>query len=181
MAEEAQDVSLRHRVVVALLCIPAGIAAAVVYGIVHDMVTAHVCVEYFTEYHPRLVDSGNPVVLALFWGVVATWWVGAPLGLLLSAGVAAGERPPLPWPRVFRLLAWFVGILLLVSLGCGLVGASSAWPAYLLPKDLPPERATRFQFVQVSHLVSYGAGVLGGLVLPAIAWHWRRRSGNSAE
>ncbi len=31
------------------------IAAAVVYGVVHDQVTARVCVEYFTVGHPRII------------------------------------------------------------------------------------------------------------------------------
>jgi hypothetical protein len=69
--------------------------AAVGYGILHDLVTAHVCVEYFTEWHPQMVSSRNPVVLALVWGVVATWWVGALLGVLLA--VVARVRLPMCW------------------------------------------------------------------------------------
>ncbi len=63
--------------------------AAISYGIVHDQITARICVEYFTVGHPRLTDSDLPTVLALFWGVVATWWVGLPLGLGLAFAARA--------------------------------------------------------------------------------------------
>lgn len=52
------------------------VIAAVIYGIIHDQVTARICVEYFTVGHPRLIDSDSPPVLGLFWGIVATWWAG---------------------------------------------------------------------------------------------------------
>jgi hypothetical protein len=55
-----------------LLCI----LAAVVYGILHDQVTARVCVEYFTVGHPPIFHTESPTLLAIVWGFVATWWVG---------------------------------------------------------------------------------------------------------
>ena len=33
------------------------VAAAIVYGILHDQITARICIEYFTIGHPRLIDS----------------------------------------------------------------------------------------------------------------------------
>ncbi|MEM7013599.1 MAG: hypothetical protein AAF585_19175 [Verrucomicrobiota bacterium] len=41
------------------------IVAAVVYGILHDQVTARICVEYFTIGHAQLIDSDSPTVLGL--------------------------------------------------------------------------------------------------------------------
>jgi len=61
-----------------------GVLAAIGYGIVHDQVTVRVCLEYFTIFHPRLISSTSPTLLALAWGVAATWWVGLPLGLGLA-------------------------------------------------------------------------------------------------
>ena len=58
-----------------LLCI----LAAVVYGILHDQVTARVCVEYFTIGHPPVFYTDDPTLLAFGWGVIATWWTGADL------------------------------------------------------------------------------------------------------
>jgi len=40
---------------IVLLCI----VAAVVYGVVHDQVTARVCVEYFTIGHPPVFDTAD--------------------------------------------------------------------------------------------------------------------------
>ena len=70
------------------------VAATVLYGVLHDQVTARVCLEYFTEFHPPLVDSRSPAVVALAWGVAATWWVGVILGLGLACAARVG-----PWPR----------------------------------------------------------------------------------
>src|SRR5215510_14402353 len=82
--------------------------AAITYGIVHDQVTARVCVEYFTIGHPPLIPSTSPTLLALAWGVVATWWVGLPLGFMLASAARLGPRPKLSaaqlMPLVGRLL-----------------------------------------------------------------------------
>jgi hypothetical protein len=60
------------------------ILAAVVYGIVHDQVTARVCVEYFTIGHPPVFHTDDPTLLGIGWGIIATWWVGAMLGAPLA-------------------------------------------------------------------------------------------------
>ena len=39
-------------------------ASAVAYGILHNNVTARVCVEYFTIGHPALFDTDAPALLA---------------------------------------------------------------------------------------------------------------------
>lgn len=64
------------------------------YGVLHDLVTAHVCVEYFTVGHPQLFEfeTDSPTLLALGWGVVATWWVGAGLGVPLALVARVGSR-----------------------------------------------------------------------------------------
>jgi len=40
------------------------IISAIAYGIVHDQITARVCVEYFTIGHPQLFQTDNPTLLA---------------------------------------------------------------------------------------------------------------------
>lgn len=52
------------------------IAAAIFYGIAHDQITARVCVEYFTIGHLPVFKTTSPTLLALGWGVLATWWLG---------------------------------------------------------------------------------------------------------
>src|SRR3954465_1193790 len=69
------------------------ILAAVVYGIVHDQVTARICVEYFTVGHPPVFNTESPTLLGLGWGVIATWWVGLILGVPLAIAARAGRRP----------------------------------------------------------------------------------------
>ena len=76
---------------IAALCI----AAAILYGIAHDLITTRVCVEYFTIGHPPIFQTNSPTVLAIGWGVLATWWVGAilavPAVLVSRVGVARWE------------------------------------------------------------------------------------------
>src|ERR1700751_2095995 len=74
-----------------LLCI----VAAVAYGILHDQITARVCVEYFSVAHPMILPLSSPTLLGLEWGVLATWWVGRGLGLLLAASARVGPLPSL--------------------------------------------------------------------------------------
>lgn len=65
---------------IVLLCI----VSAVVYGILHDQVTARVCVEYFTIGHPQVFQTESPTLLALGWGIIATWWSGLLVGIALA-------------------------------------------------------------------------------------------------
>ncbi|MBN1395803.1 MAG: hypothetical protein JW959_12345, partial [Pirellulales bacterium] len=66
-----------------LLCVD----AAIVYGVLHDQVTARVCVEYFTVGHPPVFATDSPTLLAFGRGFIATWWVGLILGVLAIAAV----------------------------------------------------------------------------------------------
>jgi len=75
-----------------LAIVALGVVGAVTYGILQDLVTAHVCLEYFSVFHGT--PEGGPVAQALHWGVVATWWVGLPLGWVLALAARVG-----PWPK----------------------------------------------------------------------------------
>src|SRR5262245_58028888 len=79
-----------------------GVFAAVLYGILHDQVTARVCVEYFTIGHPPYFNTDSPTLLALGWGFLATWWVGLPLGILLAVAAREGKRPKRDVQTLFR-------------------------------------------------------------------------------
>jgi hypothetical protein len=41
------------------------VLASVAYGILHDQVTARICVECFTVGPPRMFDTESPTLLAL--------------------------------------------------------------------------------------------------------------------
>lgn len=70
---------------------------AILYGIAHDLVTAHVSVDYFTVHHPKLVESQSPLVMALLWGFLATFWVGGIAGMAMAATNLIGGAESLPW------------------------------------------------------------------------------------
>lgn len=147
--------------------------AAIGYGIAHDLVTAHVAVEYFTVHHPRLVASTSPIVMALLWGVLATFWFGAGLGVLVGAANLLGRAPRLEWPLVRSgFLKTLVGLwvsALLVLLGvyaaAGLVPAIKRGPSF--------ESDRRLVAVAVTHNWSYTAG--GGCGFALAGWVVVRR------
>jgi len=161
---------------IVLLCL----AAAVAYGILHDLVTAHVCVEYFSVFHPRLIDSDDPVVLALFWGVVATWWVGLPLGAILAAAARAGSRPQWPVGRLVRPVGVLLAVMAAAAACAGGVGywgavqGATAPPAWIAER-IPAEKHAAFVGDWWAHDASYAAGILGGLVLAVRVWRRRGR------
>jgi hypothetical protein len=160
-----------------------GISAAVVYGVLHDQVTARVCVEYFTIGHPPVFATDDPTLLALGWGLLATWWVGLILGLALAVAARAGPRPR----REPRTLVRPVIILLLVSAACALVMGLGGFlmgqcGIFVLVEPLasrvPRERHSLFLADLWAHSTSYAVGFIGGAVVCVRVWLGRRR-GNS--
>jgi len=74
-----------------LLCI----VAAVVYGILHDQITAHNLHRILHSIPSSRVSDPIADVVGTWVGVVATWWVGLFLALLLTLAARAGPRPKL--------------------------------------------------------------------------------------
>lgn len=106
--------------------VAASVISAIAYGIIHDQVTARVCLEYFSQgFHKKMMlgwseggvldlcrsilkKSDSPTVYALVWGAIATWWVGLPLGICLAASARIGT-----WPKItLKELAKPLGITL---------------------------------------------------------------------
>ena len=144
----------------------ASVLAAITYGIIHDQVTARICVEYFTIGHPRLIDSDSPTVLGLFWGVVATWWVGLPLGIGLAVAARAGLRPKLTWSQLVRPLGVLLCSMFTVAILAGLIGYFTSSAGVFLTAGW-------------AHSASYLSGILGGIVLWIVTW--RRRGKEQTE
>lgn len=156
-----------------LLCI----VAAVLYGILHDQVTARVCVEYFTIGHPPVFRTTSPTLLGLGWGVIATWWMGAFLGLILALTARVGGSPRL---TANDLIKPVFGLLLLMAasaLGAGVIGyllaRSGKVNLYDLDQVLGKPTAIRFMGDFYAHSASYAVGLFGGLLL--CAWSLRKR------
>ena len=154
------------------------LAAAIVYGILHDQVTAHLCVEYFTIAHPPVFPTQSPFLLALGWGALATWWVGLPLGLVLASVARRGPARRLtladlrPW-ILWLLIAMAICALIAGAVGGYLVAAGIApvpggWAA-----RIPAEKQVTFSADAWAHMSSYGSGIVGGLVLIAYAFFRR--------
>ena len=160
---------------IVLMCV----AAAVVYGVAHDQVTARVCVEYFTVGHPPVFDTDDPTLLGLGWGVLATWWVGLLLGAPLAVAARAGSRPK----RTVRSLVRPVVGLLVVTGACALVAGVVGW---LLARnglvvlvgpiadELPADRHVPFLADLWAHSASYLVGVVGGIVVLVRVWRSRK-------
>lgn len=155
------------------------VVAAIVYGIAHDLVTAHVCVEYFTVAHPRLIASESPIVLALFWGVVATWWVGAIFGWLLALAARAGPRPKRAWRSLVRPIVIVNVVAAFSAIAAGLMGHAFAKQGMaVVPEPLfsqiPREHHVAFLADAWAHSASYLVAFVGGAIL--VVWTWRSRS-----
>jgi hypothetical protein len=155
-----------------------GIAAAVGYGIVHDQITARICVEYFTIGHPDVFGTDDPTLLGLGWGILATWWVGLMLGVALAVAARAGNRPK----REARHLVRPVGLLLLISAGfavlaglAGYLAASQGWVTLMGPlaSQVPQARHIPFLVDLWAHTASYAAALIGGAT--PVAWTYRTR------
>src|SRR3974390_870161 len=110
------------------------IAAGILYGIVHDQFTARICIEYFTLFHPPVFPTQSPVLLAVGWGILATWWVGAFLGILLAISARVGARPKLNASSLIRP----IGYLLIVMAVCAIVSGTIGYLLVEEGKILPP-------------------------------------------
>ena len=154
------------------------VLAAIGYGVVHDQITARICVEYFTIGHPPLFATTSPTLLALGWGVVATWWVGLPLGLLLAAVARLGGRHKVSAGQLRRPI---LVLLLTMAAAAGIAGAiggmlavsGKVWLSPALAEIVPLDRQVPFLVDLWMHSASYAVGIAGGLALAA--WTLRRR------
>ncbi|MBL8736308.1 MAG: hypothetical protein JNL12_07785 [Planctomycetes bacterium] len=146
------------------------IAAAISYGIAHDLVTAHVCLEYFTVAHPPLFPTEDPVLLAIGWGVVATWWVGLILGLLLAHAALRGPEPAVSTRALVRPIAKLLAVMALCAACAGFVGwlgMQAGWWTMIGPlaTSIPTAKHAGFVADSAAHLTSYVVGAVGGIVL----------------
>ena len=127
----------------------ASIAAAILYGIVHDQFTARICVEYFTVFHPPVFATRSPTLLGIGWGIIATWWVGALLGLVLALVARAGSLPKLAAAALIRpigklLLVMAAGAVISGVTGYLLAKRGLITPPELVINSLPPSAGPRF-------------------------------------
>lgn len=162
------------------------VVAACLYGILQDQVTARVCVEYFSVWHPPIFATQSPTLLGLGWGVVATWWVGAMLGVGLALCARAGRVPKLAAADLLRPVGRLMLVVGAVALLAGLVGYALARSGALfvdgpVAEEVPAARHARFLADLWAHNAAYLAGFIGGIVLCVRTVRRRRRAGAGAS
>ncbi|MBC8353405.1 MAG: hypothetical protein H8E66_15510 [Planctomycetes bacterium] len=148
------------------------ILAAVTYGVLHDQVTARVCVEYFTIGHPPLFtfETKSPTLLAFGWGVAATWWVGLILGILLAFVSRAGQRPKVHVNELYRPLGLLMFVAAVAALASGVLGYTLSANEVVnlvepLRSQIPPSKHSLFIADLWAHTASYVVAFCGGLIL----------------
>ncbi|QDU65089.1 signal peptide-containing protein [Engelhardtia mirabilis] len=173
---------------IAVVLVSPLVAAA--YGALHDQVTYTLSPEYYThlKFDQFRIPAGmhDRVGVALV-GVLATWWVGPPIGLCLAPFLAL-RRPAqrAPWrtglARVGAALATVIGVAAL----CGALGYALGRPlaptqeaaAALTPTGVTDPIA--YLRVGSMHNASYLGGALGLVVAMGrqvvALWRERRQS-----
>lgn len=165
------------------------VAGGVLYGIGHDLVTAHLCLEYFRPpfHHPPFV-SDSPIRHAFYFGFAATWWAGLLNGLFLAIAAQIGH-----WPR--RTAGRLIKPVCVVFLITGLVSAAAGVRAYAaekrdrtgmpdaVPRMMDQDRDARLAAVIAAHRAVYPTGIAGGMILCIVVFagrlreHFSNRSG----
>jgi hypothetical protein len=157
------------------------VGAAITYGILHDQVTARICVEYFTVGHPPVFATESPTLLAFGWGVIATWWVGLALGVPLALAARWGEGAKLDAGELVRPIGRLLLIMAAAAVLSGTYGYFAATAKWIhLPAgfafQLPPARHVPFLVAAAAHLASYAVGAIGGIAVIVNTVRRRRRS-----
>lgn len=159
-----------------LLCI----GSAVGYGIVHDQITARICVEYFTIGHPPVFPTSDPTLLGLGWGIIATWWVGLLLGFPLAFAARLGSYPKRSAASVVRPVLRLMAITGAAAIVAGLTGGILARAGAVrlvgpLAEAVPSGQHVPFLVDLWAHSASYIVGFVGGCTLCVLVWRSRKR------
>jgi hypothetical protein len=145
---------------------------ACVLGICLDLVTANVAVEYFSVHHPKILPTENPWLLALLWGVAASWWFGAIAGAVVASINHRRQQPLEPirilkWTTIACVALWMTMIAILLTV----MAISSTIPIEQRRANFESDR--RLVAVAMAHQYEY---VLGGVAMMVIAvMTWRSK------
>src|SRR5215472_6170627 len=105
-----------------VLIILLSVLSAITYGIIHDQITARICVEYFTIGHPPIFNTESPTLLGFGWGIVATWWVGLMLGFPLACAARLGSSRALSAKELVKPISMLLGVMGFGAILAGLAG-----------------------------------------------------------
>ncbi len=159
--------------------------AAVTYGIVHDQITARICVEYFTIGHPPVFHTDNPTLLGIGWGFIASWWMGVLLGFPLAVLARVGSRPKRSVMSLVRPIAYLLAVMACCAALSGLSGWVLAERGVVMLDEpmsgaVPRDRHVPFLADLFAHNASYLVGFVGGIVVMVLVWRSRAKTGRAA-
>lgn len=128
----------------------------------------------------RTVDPNSPTVLALVWGVVATWWVGLALGILFALAARVGRWPTLGARDLVPSVLILLGVMAAFAMLAGTAGYHlSTQGKVAIPIEaanvVPSAMHHRWMAALYAHNASYNVGILGGLLISALTPLARRR------
>ncbi len=140
------------------------IVYASLMGVAMDLVTAHLAPGYFIMKQPKLTASEEPLVLALVWGIGASWWFGAIAGAILSLQNWL-RKQPLPLsvirPKIVKavLAMWLLLMALLITfyLLIGALPAEARRPSFDLDR--------RMMSVALTHMTEYVIGLTAVVIV----------------
>ena len=158
------------------------VIAAMAYGIIHDQITARLCVEYFTVAHPALFHTVSPTLLGIAWGIAGTFGSGLLLGVLLAQASQSRSMPPMPVSNLCKPIFLLLGTMSVAAALAGLVGFELSRRSIISLAEswrelLPPSQYDRFMAVSYAHCASYLSGLGGGAYLILRIWNQRNRPG----
>lgn len=160
---------------------------AALYGVLHDQLTYSVSPEYYTKFkfiQFGLVDRGDEAILShprlsvAVVGVLATWWMGIPVGIVLAILGLIHRN----WKEMLFISFQAFILIIVVAFLTGLIGLCYGYynfsndPTYFantwsLPKNLIDIK--NFVAVGSMHNFSYIGGATG--LLAAIYFSVRKR------
>jgi hypothetical protein len=146
---------------IVLVCI----VAAILYGIIHDQITARICLEYFTVFHPPVFLTRSPTLLALGWGVIATWWAGAIIGLLIAVAARFGTRAQLTVKEIMPMIYALMLFMAACAFAFGIIGYFHGVMPIQNDAMIPATMQKRFLADWWAHSASYASGFVGGIVI----------------
>lgn len=133
----------------------------------------------------RSFNPTSPTILALVWGVVATWWVGLALGIILALASRIGRWPTLDARDLVPSILTLLAVMATFAILAGIAGYQlSSQGKVAIPIEVvdavPAAMHHRWMAAYFAHNASYDVGFVGGIVLSVLALLTRRRRGTLA-
>lgn len=159
------------------------VAVAGLYGVLHDQLTYAISPEYYAKFkfiQFELIEEGQAVnpenarLLVVAVGFLATWWMGIPIGVILSlVGLMHNG-----WKRMLKTTIKAFGVTMIVAFAVGLLGLAygyfylSHFPIELFRRKgwfIPEHLIDHEHFIMVGSMHNFSyigglAGLIGGVL-----------------